>query len=510
VGSVGIGIAAPAALFHVSGATASNEGIAQVTQTVATNQPTLLVQQTVSGGNANVNQGLVVKAVGTSDGSGNTLHVYQRDGSTTGLVVKGSGKVGIGTNPTARLYVVETANNAWALQVKGTGTSANYGLEVNCSAGYALSSQPFKVETPSGGPFFIDGNGNVGIGDGSPDYKLEVAGTLRIDGTSSLAGAVEVHSAFSAYQSGYFKHATNSSKKGAISTGGALTTWPFPSETAYSKLQTCVGNASLTTCAFPSIHSNGGVGVIGVGGTDTGGRQNIGVLGYQRFTQDMSTNTGNYGFGGYFMAKGLGACTDFKGHYVGVYGRGDTGSDAVETPYGTVTGGWFQAEGKSGQTTYGIQVAASSGSTNYAIRSTAGEVAITGGSVGIGTTSPGYLLEVNGSFAATSKSFVIDHPLKPDHKLEHGALEGPEFGVYHRGRAESDTITLPDYWSGLVRDGTITVQLTPNGSFQHLYVVSTSLTEIKIGAAEGETIDCYYVIYGERADLDPLVVEKIV
>jgi hypothetical protein len=132
-----------------------------------------------------------------------------------------------------------------------------------------------------------------------------------------------------------------------------------------------------------------------------------------------------------------------------------------------------------------------------------------GGCVGIGV-NPGYMLQVNGSFAASSKSFVIDHPLKPDHKLEHGALEGPEFGVYHRGRAQSDTITLPDYWSGLVRDGTITVQLTPNGSFQHLYVVSTSLTEIKIGAAEGETIDCYYTIYGERADLDPLVVEKIV
>jgi hypothetical protein len=132
------------------------------------------------------------------------------------------------------------------------------------------------------------------------------------------------------------------------------------------------------------------------------------------------------------------------------------------------------------------------------------------GKVGIGTVLPGYMLQVNGSFAATSKSFVIDHPIKPNYTLEYGALEGPEFGVYHRGRAESDTITLPDYWSGLVRDGTITVQLTPNGSFQHLYVVSTSLSEIKIGAAEGETIDCYYTIYGERADLDPLVVEKIV
>jgi len=132
-----------------------------------------------------------------------------------------------------------------------------------------------------------------------------------------------------------------------------------------------------------------------------------------------------------------------------------------------------------------------------------------GGCVGIGMT-PTYTLQVNGSFAATSKSFVIDHPVKPNYMLEYGSLEGPEFGVYYRGRVQSDTITLPDYWSSLVRDGTITVQLTPNGSFQHLYVVSTSLTEIKIGAADGETIDCYYVIYGERADLDPLVVEKIV
>ena len=105
------------------------------------------------------------------------------------------------------------------------------------------------------------------------------------------------------------------------------------------------------------------------------------------------------------------------------------------------------------------------------------------------------------------KNFEIEHPTKEDMMLVHSSLEGPEAGVYYRGRAQSNTITLPDYWTGLVRDGTITVQLTPNGSFQHLYVVSTSLSEIKIGAAEGETIDCYYIIYGERADVAPLVVE---
>ena len=131
------------------------------------------------------------------------------------------------------------------------------------------------------------------------------------------------------------------------------------------------------------------------------------------------------------------------------------------------------------------------------------------GNVGIGTNaSSSYKLEVNGAFAASSKSFVIDHPTKENKKLIHGSLEGPEYGVYHRGTTQSNTITLPDYWSGLVREDTITVQLTPRGGFQHLYVVSASLSQIVIGAAEDETIDCFYTIYGERADIDSLVVEK--
>ena len=113
----------------------------------------------------------------------------------------------------------------------------------------------------------------------------------------------------------------------------------------------------------------------------------------------------------------------------------------------------------------------------------------------------------NGDIGGYSKSFRIPHPTKEGMNLRHSSLEGPEIGVYQRGEIQGDTIELPDYWVGLVRDGTVTVQLTPKGSFQQLYVVSASNTEVRIAEANGADIDCYYTIYGERADVDRYDVE---
>ena len=80
-------------------------------------------------------------------------------------------------------------------------------------------------------------------------------------------------------------------------------------------------------------------------------------------------------------------------------------------------------------------------------------------------------MNVNGSFSANSKSFEINHPSKPGMKLYHGSLEGPEHGVYVRGRVTTDgIIELPDYWKDLVDPSTITVQLTPTRFYQELFV----------------------------------------
>ena len=127
--------------------------------------------------------------------------------------------------------------------------------------------------------------------------------------------------------------------------------------------------------------------------------------------------------------------------------------------------------------------------------------------VGIGTASPGYKLQVEGSFAAQTKSFVIPHPTKEGKTLQHGSLEGPEHGVYHRGRLEGDVIQLPEYWTELVDEDTITVQLTPNGDFQMLYVEKIEDNQVFVANAADEGIDCFYIIHGERKDVGKMEVE---
>jgi hypothetical protein len=132
------------------------------------------------------------------------------------------------------------------------------------------------------------------------------------------------------------------------------------------------------------------------------------------------------------------------------------------------------------------------------------------GSVGIGTNAPSYNLQVVGSFAATTKSFVIDHPTKPNMKLRYGSLEGPENGVYVRGiLKDNNTIELPDYWTGLVDEDSITVNLTSIGKHQNLYVEDIIDNKIVISndSSINKSINCFYTVFAERKDVEKLIVE---
>ena len=127
----------------------------------------------------------------------------------------------------------------------------------------------------------------------------------------------------------------------------------------------------------------------------------------------------------------------------------------------------------------------------------------TGG--GSATLSVG--LDVSGALTATTKSFDIEHPTEEGKRLHHGSLEGPEHGVYIRGRLEGDTIELPDYWLGLVDEDTITVQLTPNKGFQQIYVDHIEDNKVYVGTQTDTPIDCFYLIQAERKDVEKMVVE---
>ena len=86
-------------------------------------------------------------------------------------------------------------------------------------------------------------------------------------------------------------------------------------------------------------------------------------------------------------------------------------------------------------------------------------------------------------------------------------MEGPEGGVYHRGiLKDSEFIELPDYWKDLVDTKTITVHLTPIGTYQYLYY-TVAKNRIIVKNHSNLPTHCSYIVYGERKDGEPLIPE---
>lgn len=140
---------------------------------------------------------------------------------------------------------------------------------------------------------------------------------------------------------------------------------------------------------------------------------------------------------------------------------------------------------------------------------------ITGSRVGINNKmDPDFNLEVNGSFAASTKSFVIDHQELPGRRLVHATLEGPEHAVFVRGRSNSLVIEFPDYWTWLIDESTVTVHLTAIGSPDTYYVEKVENNKAYIAVDRKSSIfkkllskpkiDFYYMINAERKDVDKL------
>ena len=135
---------------------------------------------------------------------------------------------------------------------------------------------------------------------------------------------------------------------------------------------------------------------------------------------------------------------------------------------------------------------------------------ITGaGSINITGTVTASEVTASGVTLTSRKPFDIPHPTKKGYRLRHVCLEGPESGVYYRGRLTGKSvIELPEYWRGLVDAETITVTLTQIKTSQDLIVDGIEWgTRVKVRSGNGTDIDCFYLVHAERKDGEKLIVE---
>jgi hypothetical protein len=112
-------------------------------------------------------------------------------------------------------------------------------------------------------------------------------------------------------------------------------------------------------------------------------------------------------------------------------------------------------------------------------------------------------ITVGTTTVSSVKSFIIEHPQKTNKYLVHTCLEGPEVGVYYRGKSQiestQNTVNLPKYVSDLAHDFTINITPIYNGKIRSLNcseIINNSFT------VYGEPGTFHWSVYGKRGDIE--------
>ena len=175
--------------------------------------------------------------------------------------------------------------------------------------------------------------------------------------------------------------------------------------------------------------------------------------------------------------------------------------DTKGTPNAIETRGNVDIIGDGG-TTNALYVSGGSGANTVHV---IGDMYVSGA---IDSGNKGRLASRFASADSKPKPFDIKHPSKEGWRLRYACIEGPEVGVYDRGRVRNEKIIkLPDYWKDLVDVESISVQLQPIGSHQDIIVKRWDDQFIYLQAQGGMPVNCFYHVYAARKDVNPLYVE---
>ncbi|MBI5126828.1 phage integrase SAM-like domain-containing protein, partial [Candidatus Roizmanbacteria bacterium] len=185
------------------------------------------------------------------------------------LRITGAGYIGIGTpDPTAKLDIAGSASTSGTLAFRGTTdpkidilNGENFGIRISVGGDVGLSEI-----------FTALNSGNIGIGDTTPDHKLDVAGNIGLDAGSYINfGDTDGTTGYGFRDnSGNIEFKNSAGSWTGIGSGGGDSWWTMTAGGLYpvnSTLDAFIGGTATSSAKFAFLNVNSGVPTASIAGS---------------------------------------------------------------------------------------------------------------------------------------------------------------------------------------------------------------------------------------------------